>query len=107
MASPVESLRLLYFANLHQPLSVAALRELYLQADGLPDAFADALRFLRQKDLLSKSEPVYCTSKGLRTLQSMPNFKDRDAGRLFVLKDQLKAGTLNKDKRSEFETARG
>ncbi|WP_044176130.1 hypothetical protein [Granulicella mallensis] len=94
MNQAIENLRLLFFANLNQPVMVAELRSVYLNAGGDVAAFAPALAFLRQKELLAQSDPVSCTERGLRKLQSLQNFKERDSARMFLLKERIKRATF-------------
>lgn len=99
MIQAIENLRLLYTTNLFQPLPVERLRQQYLDNGGDSRAFAPALRFLRQKGLLIKDDPISCTDLGLRKIQALPIFKDRDASRIFNLKERLNNDSLLPDKR--------
>lgn len=95
MHQAVENFRLLFFTNLNQPIAIADLRELYLSAGGSGNSFAPALSFLRQNRLLSHADPISCTELGLRRLQALPIFKNRDSGRIFLLKERLKGSTVD------------
>jgi len=95
----VERLWLLIIVNVNQPLPVARLREIYVESGGKGETFAPALSLLRSDKYVSPTDPIYCTAKGLATLQRNKFFKHRDAGRLFFLKTLSRSRTVGLDER--------
>jgi len=94
MAFEVDTLRLLYFVNLHQPIAVADLWSLHLQAEGTDESFSKSLQVLRAEGLLTLDDPTVCTVRGLKYVESVGLSHRRDAGRMFVLKERFRTSTL-------------
>jgi hypothetical protein len=72
MTDPRETLRLLYFASIMQPVAIRELWELYVKGGRDGSNFSELLKILRAEGYLSDSDPVSVTNEGQSIIQQYP-----------------------------------